>query len=82
LKSPGSAGIAIEGPSREFERLEPLLDWTGQPVRNCIVRIGQAGDGKSRAIYPEGLRLIVCWRAHLHWFTGSLAGWGTPVVWQ
>src|ERR1017187_2941874 len=41
LKSLASAGIAIEGPSQEFERPQPLFDWTGQPVLNRIVRIRQ-----------------------------------------
>jgi len=50
LKSLASAGIAIEGPSQEFERSQPLFDRAGQPVLNRIVRVRQADDGKMRAV--------------------------------
>jgi hypothetical protein len=59
LKSLASAGIAIEGPSQKFERLEPLLDWPRQPVLNSIVGVRQARDGKSRAVQPKVLHVIV-----------------------
>jgi hypothetical protein len=47
LKFLASAGIAIEGPSQEFERPQPLFDRAGQPVFNSIVRIRQADNGKT-----------------------------------
>jgi hypothetical protein len=50
LKSLASVGIAIEGPSQEFERPQPLLDRAGQPVPNRVVRIRQSGDGNVRAV--------------------------------
>src|SRR5580692_1877797 len=62
LKSRASAGIAIEGPSQEFECPQPLLNRAGQPVLHRIVRIRQARDGKLRAIQPEVLDLIL--RSH------------------
>jgi hypothetical protein len=42
--------MAIEDPSQEFERPQPLFDRAGQPVSNRIVRIRQADDGKLRAV--------------------------------
>src|ERR1035438_1446746 len=53
LKSLASAGVAIEGPSQEFERPQSLLDGPGQPVFNRVVAIGQAHDGKLRTVQPE-----------------------------
>jgi hypothetical protein len=50
LKSLASVGIAIEGPSQEFERPQPLLDRAGQPVPDRIVWIRQAYDGELRAV--------------------------------
>ena len=64
LKSLASAGIAIEGPSQKFERPQPLIDWTRQPVLNGVVRIRQAGDGKLRAVQPEVLGFILECAAH------------------
>src|ERR1039457_5542810 len=64
LKSLASAGIAIEGPSQEFERPQPLFDWTGQPVLNRIVRIRQAHHGKLRPVQPEVLEPILGRGAH------------------
>src|SRR5260370_23957765 len=64
LKSLASAGIAIEGPSQKFERPQPLIDRTRQPVLNGVVRIRQAGDGKLRAVQPEVLGLILACAAH------------------
>src|SRR5450759_4986331 len=59
LKSLASAGVAIEGPSQEFERPQSLLDRPGQPVFNRVVPISQAHDGKLRAVQPELLDPIL-----------------------
>src|ERR1035438_6154359 len=64
LKSLASAGIAIEGPSQEFERRHPPFDGTGQPVLNRIARIRQAHHGKLRPVQPEVLEPILGRRAH------------------
>src|SRR5450759_5764294 len=59
LKSLASAGVAIEGPSQEFERPQSLLDRSGQPVFNRVVPISQARNGKPRAVQPELLDPIL-----------------------
>src|ERR1035438_1572228 len=59
LKSLASAGVAIEGPSQEFERPQSFLDRLGQPVCNRVVPIGQAHDGKLRTVQPELLEPIL-----------------------
>jgi hypothetical protein len=59
LKPLASVGIAIEGPSQQFERPESLFGWPGQPIRHGIVTIGQLPDGKLRTVQPEVLGVVV-----------------------
>src|SRR6266849_6918430 len=64
LKSLASAGVAIEGPSQKFERPQSFLDWARQPVSNRTVRIGQAHDGKLRAVESKLIDPVLRRRVH------------------
>jgi toxin ParE1/3/4 len=53
LKASGRGGIAIRNPTQAFQRSQPLLDWTRQPILDRVVQVGQAHHGELRAVEPE-----------------------------
>src|SRR5258708_28092213 len=64
LKARGSDGSAMRAPPQTFECLQPLLNRTGQPVLQRVVRLGQFHDRKIRLVESGFVDRVLGFLAH------------------